>query len=100
MAKKNKKNKKEQAVQQPVAPQPVVTEVIQGNVPVTEEAKKYVVNCHRCGAALNVQQIGVAYMCPVCNNLFRVRIGEKLVKDVSRVTVAEAYVNVHKGIND
>ena len=100
-----RKNKKEKAVaqQQEVQAQPqpsMVTEVIQGNEPAPAEAKTYVVNCHRCGAALNVQQIGVAYMCPVCNNLFRVRIGEKLVKDVSRVTVAEAYVNVHKGIND
>ena len=94
-----KKNKKEKVVAtQPAVTEPV-TEVIQ-NAPVAEEAKKYVVNCHRCGAALHVQQVGVAYMCPVCNNLFRVRVGEKLVKDVSRVTVAEAYVNVHKGINE
>ena len=100
MARKNKKNKQEQAVEQQVAPQPMVTEVVQGNTPVAQDAKKYMVNCHRCGAALNVQQLGVAYMCPVCNNLFRVRIGEKLVKDVSRVTVAEAYVNVHKAMNN
>ena len=49
-----------------------------------EEEKKYVVNCYRCGAALKVKASNVVYMCPVCNNLFRVRIGEKLVKDLSR----------------
>ena len=65
--------------------------VVANNVP------KWVVNCHRCGAALHVQEGNMVYMCPVCNNLFRVRKCEKLVKDVSRVVVAEAYVNVHKG---
>ena len=61
-----------------------------------EEVKKYVVNCHRCGAALNVMAANVVYMCPVCNNLFRVRLGEKLVKDVTTQTIAEAYINVNK----
>lgn len=65
--------------------------VLADNVP------KWIVNCHRCGAALHVQEGNMVYMCPVCNNLFRVRKCEKLVKDVTRVVVAEAYVNVHKG---
>lgn len=63
------------------------------------EPKTYVVNCPKCGAALNVKAGGFAYMCPVCSNLFRVRVGEKLVKDVSRVTMMEAYVNVNQGAN-
>ena len=63
---------------------------------VADAAKKWIVNCHRCGASLHVQEGNMVYMCPVCNNLFRVRKCEKLVKDVTRVVVAEAYVNVHK----
>ena len=80
----------------------VVTEPVEAPVEeavVAEEVKKYVVNCYRCGAALHVQAGNVVYMCPVCNNLFRVRVGEKLVKDISRETVSEAYVSVTKGAN-
>ena len=94
MCKRNKKN-------QNAEPQ-LVTETVYANpteVAVADE-KKWTVNCHRCGAALHVKQDNNVYMCPVCNNLFRVRKGEKLVKDVSRVTVAEAYVNVNKGVNE
>ena len=71
------------------AEQTVVNEAVEAPVeaveaaPVAEE-KKFVVNCYRCGAALKVKASNVVYMCPVCNNLFRVRIGEKLVKDLSR----------------
>lgn len=74
-----------------------VVETGEGLEPVAEEVKKYVVNCYRCGAALNVRAGNMVYMCPVCNNLFRVRLGEKLVKDISRTVVSEAYVNVNKG---
>ena len=78
---------------------------VSANAPVgkpvaTKEVKKYIVNCYRCGAGLNVKAGNMVYMCPVCNNLFRVRLGEKLVKDISRVTVSEAYVNVNKGTNN
>lgn len=89
-----KKNKKAPEVETSVVAEPVEAPVQQEVV--VEEVKKYVVNCHRCGAALNVVASNVVYMCPVCNNLFRVRIGEKLVKDVSSQTIAEAYVNVNK----
>ena len=87
-----KKTKKEENV---LVSEPIEAAVV---APVVAEpqVKTYVVNCHRCGAALNVQIGGMVYMCPVCNNLFRVRLNEKLVKDVSQVTVAEAYVNVNK----
>ncbi|MBR2441660.1 MAG: hypothetical protein IKB20_01105, partial [Clostridia bacterium] len=80
----------------------LVTETVYANDPeaAVVEEKKWVVNCHRCGAALHVQANNSVYMCPVCNNLFRVRKGEKLVKDISRVTVSEAYVNVNKGANE
>lgn len=64
------------------------------------EAKKYVVQCPRCSAKLNVKNSGVAYMCPVCNTLFRMRTGKKMVKDVSPVIVSEAYVNVTKEANE
>lgn len=84
-----KKCKKAEVQQQPVVleAQPVVM-------------KQYLVNCPRCGAALKVQDGGVAYMCPVCSNLFRMRTGAKLVKDVTRVIVSEAYVNVSKGVDE
>ncbi len=81
-----------------------VTEPVEGTPaekPVmAEEVKKYIVNCYRCGAALHVKAGNMVYMCPVCNNLFRVRVGEKLVKDISRKIVSEAYVNVNKGANE
>lgn len=48
-----------------------------------EEVKNYVVNCPKCGAALQMKTGDVAYLCPVCNTLLRIRKGEKLVKDVS-----------------
>lgn len=99
MAKKNKKevaaNAPEYVEQTVTAEQPVEYEAVaETNVP------RWIVNCHRCGAALHVQEGNMVYMCPVCNNLFRVRKCEKLVKDVSRVVVAEAYVNVHKPKQD
>jgi Zn finger protein HypA/HybF involved in hydrogenase expression len=90
MAKK-KNNQEEVVVEEPVVAQTPAEPV---------EVKKWVVNCHRCGAALNVEYGNVVYMCPVCNNLFRVRKGEKIVKDVTRTIVAEAYVNVHKGADE
>lgn len=55
-------------------------------VPVVEgNEQKTLVNCPKCGAALYTQSCDVVYMCPVCNNLMRVRIGERLVKDISPV---------------
>ena len=77
-------------VEAPAAP-------VEARVEAPVEPKKWVVNCHRCGASLYVTFGDMVYMCPVCNNLFRVRKCEKLVKDVTRNIVAEAYVNVHKG---
>ena len=94
--------KKKDNTQVEVVQTSMVTEPVENgaeNVVVAEEVKKYVVNCYRCGAALHVQSGNVVYMCPVCNNLVRIRLGEKLVKDISRVTVSEAYVNVNKGFS-
>ena len=62
--------------------------------------KTYIVNCPKCSAALKVENGNFAFVCPVCNNLLRVRKCEKLVKDVSRNIVAEAYVNVQKGVDE
>ncbi|MBO5412123.1 MAG: hypothetical protein J6A38_03495 [Clostridia bacterium] len=61
-----------------------------------EEVKNYVVNCPKCGAALQMKTGGVAYLCPVCNTLLRIRKGEKLVKDVSSQLVAETYVSTYE----
>ena len=61
-----------------------------------EEVKKYVVNCPKWGAALQMKTGGVAYLCPVCNTLLRIRKGEKLVKDVSSQLVAETYVSTYE----
>ena len=60
------------------------------------EVKNYVVSCPQCSASLSVTAGNYAFVCPVCNNMFRIRIGEKMVKDLSRQTVVEAYVNVNK----
>ena len=104
MAKKDK-NKNKALVAQNAEPELVARTVVEEPEPVYEaimpdNVPKWVVNCHRCGAGLHVQEGNMVFMCPVCNNLFRVRKCEKLVKDVSRVVVAEAYVNVHKGRNE
>ncbi len=68
------------------------------NIPVAEvaEAKKWVVNCPKCGSALTVKSGNFAHLCPVCAQVFRLRTGSKLVKDVSRKTMVEAYVAVDK----
>ncbi len=95
-----KKTNNQVEVAQTTAVAEPVTEAPAEKPVVAEEVKKYVVNCYRCGAALHVKAGNMVYMCPVCNNLFRVRLGEKLVKDISRVVVSEAYVNVNKGINE
>ena len=92
------KNKKNEVVEETAVAEPNATPAEPAVA--IEEPKKWVVNCHRCGAALNVVYGNMVYMCPVCNNLFRLRKGEKLVKDVSRTVVAEAYVNVNKGANE
>ena len=79
------------------------TEIEQKPAPIDAQPvvmKQYVVSCPRCSANLKVNDGGVAYMCPVCNTLFRMRTGAKLVKDVTRVIVSEAYVNVSKGVNE
>ena len=63
------------------------------------EEKKYRVNCPKCGTTLYVKGGNFAHLCPVCSNVFRIRIGQKMVKDVSRTTMVEAYVNVDKNAN-
>ncbi len=51
------------------------------------EEKKYLVNCMNCGAALRVKGKAddYVYVCPACNNRFRVRIGKE-VKDETSVS--------------
>ena len=66
------KNKKNEVVEETVVAEPIEAAAAPA---VVEEPKKWVVNCHRCGAALNVVYGNMVYMCPVCNNLFRLRKG-------------------------
>jgi transposase-like protein len=66
----------------------------ENKIPAAEQ--KSVVNCPKCSTSLNVKVGNYAYVCPVCNQIFRTRIGERLVKDVSRKTMVEAYVSVDK----
>ncbi len=69
----------------------------ENQAPVAQEAeKKVVVNCPNCSAALNVKMGNYAHICPVCQQVFRTRSGAKLVKDVSRKTMVEAFVTVDK----
>ncbi len=63
---------------------------------VKAEPKTYTVNCPKCSTSLKVKDGNYAHICPYCSYVFRIRKGEKLVKDVSRVTMVEAYVNVDK----
>ncbi len=58
--------------------------------------KKSIVNCPKCSTALFVKVGNFAHLCPVCANVFRTRMGERLVKSIARQTVVEAYVTVDK----
>ncbi len=70
------------------APAPVMAEVVPD--------QKFVVNCPKCGTLLTVKGGNFAHLCPVCSQVFRIRTGEKLVKDVTRKMMVEAYVNIDK----
>ena len=98
------RKKKNEVVEETVVAEPIevapampVEASVETPVEAPVDPKKWIVNCHRCGASVYVYVGDMVYMCPVCNNLFRVRKCEKLVKDITRNIVAEAYVNVHKG---
>ncbi len=80
--------------QAPVEPQAPVVETAE----VVEE-KRGIVNCPKCSTALHVKVGNVAYLCPVCSQMFRTRIGEKLVKDVTRKTMVEAFITVDKDVD-
>ncbi len=76
----------------PVAePAPVVAEVV--------EETKCVVNCPKCSTLLTVKTGNYAHLCPVCSQVFRIRTSERLIKDVTRTTMVEAYVNVDKDVD-
>ena len=60
-----------------------------GTAPVAEETaqkevRSWVVNCSKCGAALNLKDGNQAYVCPVCGTLLKVKSGVRFVKDVSK----------------
>ena len=61
---------------------------IPANEPVVE--KKAIVNCPKCSTSLNVKIGDYAHLCPVCGQVFRARLGERLVKDISYKPVVEA----------
>jgi len=62
-------------------------------------SKKWIVNCMKCGAALNLKEGGQAYICPVCGTLLRIKTGTRLVKDLGvqekqyHVTLTESAIN-------
>ncbi len=67
------------------------------NIPENQPVeKKAIINCPKCSTSLNVKVGNFAYVCPVCGQIFRTRVGERLVKDVSNRTMVEAYVSVDK----
>ena len=68
------KKKKNQASTQEQAPVAV-------SAPTQSE---WVINCSKCGAALNIKSNGNAYICPVCGTLFRVQTGKRMVKEVAK----------------
>ena len=57
----------------------VLEETVAEQQPVEEV--KLVVNCPKCAAALRVREGGIAYVCPVCNTIFRVRKATRMVND-------------------
>lgn len=78
------KDRKEQIpmMEQPMDAIPVET---------IEAPKSFVVNCHKCGAALNLKSGKTAYICPVCNTLLRMRVGTRIVKEIP---VKEKYIHL------
>lgn len=72
----------------------------ENNVSTQVEQNEWVVNCNKCGASLSVNNDGNAYICPVCNTLFRIQTGTRIVKDVTvkeqqvHVTMTESAVSV------
>ncbi len=78
-----------------------VEEVASAAAPVVAEKveeSKCVVNCPKCSTLLSVKTGNYAHLCPVCAQVFRIRTGEKLIKDVTRTTMVEAYVNVDRDV--
>jgi predicted RNA-binding Zn-ribbon protein involved in translation (DUF1610 family) len=55
------------------------------------EQKNFVINCYKCGAALNVSSGKTAYVCPVCGSLLRMRAVTRIVKEIP---VKEKYVHI------
>ena len=78
----------------------VQEEVVVAEVAPQPEPRNWVVNCPKCGAALNLKEGGMVYLCPVCNSVLRVKSGVRLVKDVSKqeknlfVSISEKAMNV------
>ncbi len=61
-------------------------------IPVEMEGQKnFVINCCKCGAALNVSSGKTAYVCPVCGSLLRMRAITRIVKEIP---VKEKYVHI------
>ncbi len=83
-----RKNKRKAPVQSAPVAAPVA------ETPVVEE--KLMVNCPKCSTSLYVKSGNYAHLCPVCSFVFRVRKGEKLVKDITRKTMVEAFVTIDK----
>ena len=54
--------------------------------------KKAIVNCPKCSTSLNVKVGNYANLCPVCGQIFRTRLGERLVIDISDNVVVEVEV--------
>ena len=50
--------------------------------PVVAEETQKIVNCSKCGAALGVKSQSTAYICPVCNTLFRLHTGSRKVQEI------------------
>ncbi len=72
----------------------------ENNIPVAvAKEEKCIVNCPKCSTALYVKKGNYAFVCPVCSYVFRIRVGHKMVKDVTRKTMMEAFVTVDKGAN-
>ncbi len=53
-----------------------------GNAEVVEE-EKAMVNCPKCSTTLSVKKGNYAHLCPVCSQVFRIRLKERLTRDVT-----------------
>ncbi len=51
--------------------------------PEADVQEKVMVNCPKCSTTLQVKTGNYAHLCPVCSQVFRIRLKERMTRDVN-----------------